>query len=149
MTEGDSCVFSCRDVVAQSTPHRCDFLSHTPPSVPVSTSPSVAGANPVLQLALKTNLRILSLRVYSSSDSQAEEWNCVEAVGRVAMVEQKAHPSQQLAEKEVVGLILVDSVSVIQKKNQMEIFGEKQIQKARCWQDSLKEEDTGRANLLI
>lgn len=57
----------------------------------------------------------------------------MEGVGRVA----------------VVGLILVDSVSVIQKKNQMEIFWEKQIQKARCWQDGLAGEGTGLANLLI
>lgn len=77
----------------------------------------------MFQLALKTNLRILSLRVYSSSDSQAEERNCVEAVGRVAMVEQKAHPSQWPAEREVVGLILVDSVSAIQKKSDGDICG--------------------------
>lgn len=58
----------------------------------------------------------------------------MEGVGRVA----------------VVGLILVDSVAVIQKKkNQMEIFWEKQIQKARCWQDGLAGEGTGLANLLI
>lgn len=75
----------------------------------------------------------------------------MEAVGRVAMVGQKAHPSQRPAERAVVGLILVDSVSVIQKKkkNQMEIFWEKQIQKARCWQDGLAGEGTGLANLLI
>ena len=47
----------------------------------------------------------------------------MEAVGRVAMVEQKANPSQWTTEREVVGLILVDSVSAIQKKSDRDICG--------------------------
>lgn len=39
------------------------------------------------------------------------------------MVEQKAHPSQWPTEREVVGLILVDSVSAIQRKSDGDIWG--------------------------